>query len=230
MNTLLRIAIGVLLLATKTLVLGADFSLSFDSLPSAQGWTFRTDGPSEAQAYSVDGGKLIMHTIGTGAANVGYEVDNVVDRLRPFTISLRARVLRTEVLDPSFAASTLVVSASTGADVSGFGLNTRSIHAPLFSGQIHPLDATRFHDYRLEGGLGAEVRTFVDGVLFATGSPLSFPNPDALLLLNGSFEKGDAEITAFSFLQPVPEPRTDLLILAGLVGLAMRWRLVGRRG
>jgi hypothetical protein len=226
--TMRRLAIGALLVTAKTVVLGASLTLDFGSLPSAQGWTYRTDGPSESDAYSVDGTKLILHTLGTGAFNTGYQIAGIVDPSRPFTISMRARVLQTEVLNTDFPVSTLAVLASTGTEVFGIGLNTTLIHAPLFSDQIYPIDATQFHDYRIEAMPGADARIFVDDVLFATGAPLSFPNPNVLTLANSSSEKGYAEITAFSFLQPIPEPETWRLMVLGAALLAISHRMKGR--
>jgi hypothetical protein len=226
--TLGRLAVGALLVTAKTVVLAASLTLDFGSLPSAQGWTYRTDGPSESDAFSVDGTKLILHTVGTGAFNTGYQIAGVVDPSLPFTISMRARVLQTEVLNTDFPVSTLAVLASTGADVYGIGLNTTLIHAPLFSGQIYPIDARQFHDYRIEANPGADARIFVDDVLFATGAPLSFPNPNVMTLINSASEKGYAEMTAFSFLQPIPEPETWRLMVLGGALLATSHRMKGR--
>ena len=224
-----RLALGTLLLTATTFVLGANFTLKFDSLPSAQGWAYRTDGPSESDSYSVDGTTLFVHTIGLGPFNTGYEIFDIVDPSKPFSISMRARILRTQLLDPSMQAAALVSYASTGEEVFGFGLDLTKIQAPLFTGVIHEIEHdTEFHDYRLEAMPGGDARFFVDNTLFASGTPLSVPNRNVLRLLNGSSEKVLAEITAFSFLQPIPEPPTLMLMLSGIVvlvaNLAKSWR------
>jgi hypothetical protein len=62
-------------------------------------------------------------------------------------------------------------------------------------------------------------------VLVATGGPLSVPNPNGLTLVNSASEKGLAEITAFSFLQSIPEPATWQLMILGGALLATSYRV-----
>jgi hypothetical protein len=233
MKSCLRIASIAPLLVMATVARGTTISLDFNTLPSAQGWTYRSDGPSEADSFSVNGTgtALILDTRGDPAASVGYEIPGIVDSSAPFTIRMRARVLTTEVLDPGFPASVLVAVASTGLEVFGFGLNTTLLHAPLFSGQTQPVDGGQFHDYRLEASPG-NMRMFVDDVLvLPSGLPLPVPNPSVLRLLNSSFEKGYAEITEFSFQQAaaIPEPETWLLMFFGSAVLAARLYGWGRK-
>jgi hypothetical protein len=224
------IALGVLPLLVNTVVAGATVNLGFTSLPSAQGWTYRTSGPLESDTFAVDGTKLIENTLGTGDARMGYEIAGIVDPQQSFTIDLRARVLETEVIDDFFQASALLVYASTGTEVYAIGLSSNSIQAPFFSGQLFDIDATQFHDYRLEATPGVGSRIFVDNVLLASTAPQLTGIPNALGLGNATAsEHGHAEIIAFSFLQAIPEPQTWLLMLSGCAILAARSKLASPR-
>ena len=70
-------------------------SLQFDSLPSAQGWTYLSgyapNSPSEMAVYSVDGTKLTQNTMGIGSNFGNYAINNAIDPTKPFTINVRAR-------------------------------------------------------------------------------------------------------------------------------------------
>ena len=79
-------------------------SLDFNSLPSAQGWTYNTTGQTEATIFSVSGTTLHQNSMGTGLGPGGtafqnYTLDNVVDPTKPFTLEVQARVLESETLD-----------------------------------------------------------------------------------------------------------------------------------
>jgi hypothetical protein len=63
-------------------------SLSFNSLPSAQGWTYTTSGPAESSIFTVDGTALHQNTIGTD--KLGFEIYDLytfVDPDRHFTLN-----------------------------------------------------------------------------------------------------------------------------------------------
>ena len=58
-------------------------SLSFDSLPSSQGWSYGGT-PSETSAYSVDGTRLILNTLAMGPAHGHTHAEHArLNRRRP---------------------------------------------------------------------------------------------------------------------------------------------------
>src|SRR5690242_18758410 len=62
-------------------------TLKFDSLPSAQGWTYLSGygsgAPAETDVYSVDGTKLTQNTMGRGANFASYEMYGAIDPNQP---------------------------------------------------------------------------------------------------------------------------------------------------
>ena len=218
-----KVALGTLLLLVSTASFSTTVSLDLTSLPSAQGWTFQTSGPTEPEIYSVDsaGSTLIGNSLGTGDNRTGYQITDIINPQRPFTISFRANVPQTEVLDDFFKASALIVFASTGTEFYGIGLNSTLIQAPFFSGQIYPIDGTQFHDYRLEAVPGVGAQVFVDNVFLTSSAPQFIPIPNAFGFGNlTSSEKGYVQITGLSFSQPIAEPQTWCLVL---LGCAILW-------
>jgi hypothetical protein len=184
--------------ATTTII------LDFQSLPSAQGWTYMSSGPLEANAFSVDGSKLIQNTMGTGSTFADYHIASIVNPTLPFTIAVRVRVLQSEQTQPGAPATAVTIGAFTGTEVFGFGLNTGNINVAGTT-MLFPFDTTQFHDYRIEAVPGVKMDLFVDNVLLTSIPPVLNNAPNDLLFGNGSsFENGSAEITNFTFIQGVP--------------------------
>src|SRR5216683_2118526 len=79
-------------------------ALNFNSLPSAQGWSYVSgyppNSPSETAVYSVDGTTLTQNTMGIHSNFGNYAIDNAVDPTKPFTITVRACVLDSEQTQP----------------------------------------------------------------------------------------------------------------------------------
>ena len=131
---------------------GNEIRLRFDSLPSAQCWKYTTHEPGiprEADVYHVDGTTLIQDTRSIGGRYADYQMAGVVDPTTPFTISIRARVLESEPFQGA-AATSFTVGAYTGIESFHFSLDKTRIHAPYGSFTSYPIDATQFHDYRIE--------------------------------------------------------------------------------
>lgn len=181
-------------------------TLNFNSLPSAQGWRYAAGygagTPAETNAFSVDGTKLLQNTMGAGNNYAGYVLTNLIATNAPFTISVRARVLQSEVTQPGAPATAFIVYAGTGTESFGFGLNITTIDAPYGSATFHSIDATQFHDYRIEAEPGVRVRIFADDVLLIDRAPPRNSAPNVLGFGNASsFENGRAEVTRFVFSQ-----------------------------
>jgi hypothetical protein len=215
----------------------ADVTLSFDSLPSAQGWTFMGDAPESS--YSLVDGMLRQNTIigQNGVPGAGYCISGPQVTEGYFKIDFRARV--TDYQMYNYAADG---HPECNNDF-GFGVCIRGTSGSALIG-ISPTeiafdnqtngwhfqtaliaDNTTFHDYRMEGMLaaGGSFSLYRDGV-FLGSAPIRADavNPRALLL--GDMTAGAsaiADITAYSYTN-VPEPATLLLITLG--GFVLRRR------
>jgi hypothetical protein len=98
-------------------------SLDFSTLPSAQGWTYFSDGALEADVFSVSGGVLSMNSPLTKAAY--YRIDGVVDPALPFTLTTRARAL--SALSASWGVLSYYVGTPT--QVAAFNVKEPSLQA-----------------------------------------------------------------------------------------------------
>jgi hypothetical protein len=96
-------------------------SLDFSTLPSAQGWTYFSDGALEADVFSVSGGVLSMNSPLTKAAY--YRIDGVVDPALPFTLTTRARAL--SALSASWGVLSYYVGTPT--QVAAFSISPTKI-------------------------------------------------------------------------------------------------------
>jgi hypothetical protein len=106
--------------------------LTFDTLPSAQGWTYGAAGNTapETRVFSVSNNTLHQDSTGLGSASAGsntYVLSGVVDPL-PFRLTVRALLLQEEDFPPAdenhfgfgFGGST-----STQAFGAGLGTDTQ---------------------------------------------------------------------------------------------------------
>ena len=206
-------------------------SLDFNSLPSAQGWTYESHNysganPSEASVFSVNGSQLTQNTMGKGVTYANYILPNAINPDLPFTISVTARVLQFETTGNSSGRATAFYAfADTSKERFGFSLNTTTFSPNAGTGtpSYLPIDATQFHDYRIEAIPGVSNNIYVDNVLFSTQLPQKASYPNNLYLGNASsFENGLAQITQYSFVQntnPVPVPAAVWMMGSGLLGL-----------
>lgn len=160
----------LLALAALSSAHGAECArLNFNSLPSAQGWLylpFATPLPAliETNVFSVDGSKLILNTLGASDSTAHYKLRGVVPSNAFFSLTLRARVLQTLGNEYAFRVK-------VDHDVLGryyFLLRTNSLLTSI-GGGVHPIDATQFHTYRMEGVTGGLIRLSVDDVFLAEG-------------------------------------------------------------
>jgi hypothetical protein len=175
--------------------------LNFSSLPSAQGWLYLPDRPLpptasiETNVFSVDGTKLVLNTVGNGNDPFAfYTRRGVVPSNAPFTLTLRARV--TQTIGDAHAFWVEVDHDWLGRFY--FALKTNSL-LTTFDGtkQVHPIDATQFHTYRLEGFTGGLAQLFVDGVWLAEG-PADEVGDNEVAFGTGS-GSNRVEITQFDF-------------------------------
>lgn len=88
-------------------------------------------------------------------------------------------------------------------------------------GTVATLDTTIWRDYRIDGTFGIGYEISVDSAPTYTGSFAHAGAYNRLTLGDaGGLGSGVAEVSAYSLRQPVPEPATWALMLAGIAGLA----------
>lgn len=225
------------LLMTPPASRAGEFSLDFNTLPSSQGWTFTQLGQPapESDVFTVSGGVLRQNTIGIGgggeAGTAAYRLYDVIDPVRPYSISMRARVLQEERFPPFAPLFGFTFGGFNGFEEVAIGFTLSSIQTiDGWYGGRDPIlmDTTRFHDYRLEVQPGVKYDLLVDSVLVASGKPYAAPFdvsfPNALVLGDGTGgANARAEITRFDFSQ-VPEPGVLALVLVGIAGLFVSQR------
>lgn len=189
---------------------GGDVTLRFDSLPSAQGWTYFPFGNSapEATVFSINGTALFQNSLNVGFSGRGSNRYNFFTDLSPrlpFTLSARSRVLEEngDFTTNSFGFGFGPLAKTYAIEV---GLGTKRITdvaGRIFSTQI---DNSQFYNYRLEGSLGIGYRLFVDDVLLGADPASQTGNDQSQSFLfvgdNTGGTNARAEVTAYSFLQP----------------------------
>lgn len=178
-------------------------TLDFNSLPSAQGWTYVGDGTPEANVFSVSGGVLTMNTLGRGGSFPHYEFPGTIDSALPFTLSMRARVTGYEGETPDNVFG-FGVFGCEGANSERFGVGLSQTRIMTVTPDLSAnLDATQFHDYLVKGTPGGGYQVFVDNTLMLNGQSAPGGCPYLLWLGDGTGgPNARAEITRFSFTQP----------------------------
>lgn len=184
----------------------SSFSLQFNSLPSAQGWTyFQGDGIPETSAFSVTGTSLIQHTVGTGIGpgftpSPNYAMFGVVDGTQPFQLTVRARILSYEGTGP-FGFFFAVRTASPKQDYA-IGFSPSGVADGNGNGVA--IDTTTFHTYVLSATPGGPYTLDIDGH-FALGGTFD-TSGGALNAVqfgdgNSQFANANAEVTQLDFTQ-----------------------------
>jgi murein DD-endopeptidase MepM/ murein hydrolase activator NlpD len=172
--------------------------LKFDTLPSAQGWTYTTSGAPESAIFSVDGATLHQNSLGTGSAFQAYILFGAVDPTKPFTVDVRARVLQSE----TFQLGGFSFGVFTGTEAFEVFMDTTTIQDALSTVLSTSIDTTIFHNYRLEGTPGGGYKVFVDGIQIANGTPRLGPFPSEIFIGDGTSDgNARADVTFFRFQQ-----------------------------
>lgn len=222
MNRLCSITVvGMLAFGLTAVTQAATITLSFDSLPSAQGWSFSSNGASEASVFSIVGGNtLAQNTLGLGGGGAGYELLGVIDPDVSFSVSFTARILTEETSPGLGPFGAFTVYAQTGSEVFGIGLGPNRIAAITQVVLSTAIDTSVFHDYRMVVTPGVGFDLFVDNVFVGAGSPRMETGPNGLFIGDSTAgQNAQGEYTAFVFQQPAPIPLPAALWLMGL-GLA----------
>ena len=199
-------------------------TLGFNSLPSAEGWTYIAEGPShggqlESNIWSTDGTTLTMSTMGSPllpSSRNTYSQTGIVNTVNPFEVTWRSRVLDSE----GSVAGGWGVGVAVGQRQFTVGFITNAIW--IADSQM-PFDATAFHDYRLTGTPGINTFSlYIDNVLFANGRSFQKFAVGNYVLFGDltSAANARAQLQAFTFRQ-VPEPATMLLAVFGTAPCAI---------
>lgn len=188
-------------------------TLAFDSLPSAQGFTYNNSGNPvpETDIFSVNGSALVQNSLGqtfSSPSSNFYSLNGVVNDSDPYSLAVRARVIADEVPGGGTDGTGFFVSvrSSTFRVNVSFGTNTINFSNGVFS--TTAVDTTVVHDYRIEGiPASSTFNFFVDDVLIATPNVLGGVGQNYIGLGDPTGGGGNAqvEITEYSFTQ-VPEP------------------------
>jgi hypothetical protein len=190
--------------AVRSAYAAGGIALKFNSLPSAQGFTyFQGNGVPEASVFSVSDGSLIQNTIGIGPQNPNYAMFGVVDGSKPFVLIVRVRILAYETFGVGGALGFFFdVRTATPNQEYAIGFTPTLVTDPLGNGVA--IDTTVFHTYVLKATPGGNYTLTIDGQ-FAFGGPFSHTggalNAIQLGDGNGQFANAKAQITKFEFSQ-----------------------------
>jgi len=158
---LVALPLGLSLVAAS--VSAAVIDLDFDSLPSAQQWTYQSSlGTDEEDVFSVDGAVLHQNSIGL-LDDPRYVWQGSVQRA-PFDLRFRARLTEFDgVGQPQWGFSVLLGAEDFFVYVA-LGPGFVEIEENVVGNPRVFLDTSQFHDYRLLGDpVAGSYRLFVDG-------------------------------------------------------------------
>jgi hypothetical protein len=224
-------ALGFSLLGGTGSSFADTITLNFNSLPSAQGWTYGdVNSVSEGSIFSIVNNALHQDTIGQGGGEgAGYSLSNVVANA-PFTIAATMRATSQEYFYGDIWSNAAV---SFGAEVSGLeyyvfigpgaiivsspgGLNGTVVASSI-------IDPTQYHNYLLKADpTNGSFVLLVDGNQIFNGPADSVSPSSNYLFLGDGTSRANAigDYSAFTYTtSATPLPSTWLMLLSGFVGL-----------
>ncbi len=207
----------------------ASVTVDFNSLPTAQGWSYNGNVP-QANIFSVGGGVLTQNSIGAGTGFGYFQMLGITDNTSPFSLSFRGRVLQ-EQFGTTLNAYGFGVQLNFASQAFIIGLGANRIVSSTTSGNTvvsTSIDTSQFHNYLFTGNLATHAWALsVDGAPVGTGQASIGMTDNTLYfgdLTTGPNTRGDW--TQLSFTQ-VPEPST--LAFAAIGALALAGRAILKR-
>ena len=220
--------------------------LNFNSLPSAQGFTYSAIGSSvgvaESDAFSVDGSSLSQTTVGQvynsnglvrGGSIIYQQSYPTLDltSLANYRMDLRARATALEAASVYSSNAYLGFRHSVSLKGAGFTLGITPTQINFGSGPITPagFDGTIYHDYRVDVELLATTAIYE---LFLDGASIYRSAPTVFGLVSNTISFGDGTADAnmngdrsrFIVTTNVPETSSLLLLGAGCLAFLKRRR------
>jgi hypothetical protein len=215
MKTLCSLFLAALLGLSSHLSQAQVVDLSFDTLPSAQGWTHQGN-VVESEVSSVSAGVLTHSTLANPLDNNSfYTRANPFDPSTPFNVDVTARV------NSSQPSGIYTFTVLTGSESFQVQLQNGSVSA---QGESFALDTSVFHDFRLEARPSQGSELFVDDVSIGTFDPVSSSVSSQLLFGDTNpFPNSDVSVGINQLtLTAVPEPeRYGVVAGLALLGLAV---------
>ena len=198
-------------------------TLSFGSLPSAQGWNFVNDGVTEVDNIGLAAGVLSINTIGAGASFGYYEYSPPLSTGISYLV-FEARLLQNEGSDfPEFGFGFGVYDSNV-AYVVGLGQG----YVKAYQGTSAAFDTSVFRTYVL--AVNHDLQSYVlsvDGTPLLNGTPVvSGGNMVAFGdLTSGGNAHGELRFLTYDATAGlpnagIPEPATALLAMSGCLLVA----------
>lgn len=210
-----RLAVGIflVLILLATLVTppaaqaaaGDTVTLSFNSLPSAQGWTYFNgeSGIPDSTVYSVDGTYLHMNTLYRDSG-FAYKLLGAVDPTLPFTFTMRARVINYEVQSNENPWG-LTFGVYTGSRGYLMAISPNKMYAgdrDQIISMPPPLSVYDWHEYRIQSDGGDSFAIFMDDIALGTAMPELSSGANALYFGDGTAgANAEVDISYLSFTQ-----------------------------
>ena len=197
----------------------ADFTMNFNSLPSAQGWAY-TGIPGisvpESSTFFVYNGALYQDTL-YGGGGAYFLSNSVAPLTTPSTLSFTVSAL--QISGEGFS---IFEDDGTRSIYFAF-VGTNTIQLSTGSGYFYINNNNmEFHNYTIEN-TGTFYQLYIDGSLAALGTySTANPNPDMLFIGQGTMPaSAQVVMTAFSYAEgtATPIPGAIWVFGSGLVGL-----------
>jgi len=226
------------MMALSTAASATTITLGFDSLPSAQGFTFngwivRSDWAGENQSFSVDGEMLHQDTTGIGAPDgiVGgnYWMPSNLSSSSTFSLSVRARVTDFQAYRTAFDFG-FGFWVQNGDKSAAFSITPTAVSRLNNSNlpvQVSISDNASFHDYIMDGSFANGTWSLSrDGVSLGTWNYTLASSDRVIFGDSASYSNAAGDISSFSYTySSVPEPSSILALLCGMGGFGgMIWK------
>jgi hypothetical protein len=197
-------------------VIASTVSLSFDSLPSEQGWTVSNFGDADESVFSVDGTQLHMDTMelswygnSYGGAGAYYKQTDVVNDFEPYILTVEARATAVEgAVDHAWFGLSLQFAVNNGNNSCAFAITPdRFLYLTDSGTELISSTDNDFHQYRMEGGPSGYCHFYVDG-LWVGSKPARATTVNHILLgdtTNPTNSRGDIRSYIFQQCAGIPD-------------------------